>query len=55
MQDFDAALRIWQTLPDGFLKVRSAGAISRGAPADRKSEAHAILQSLSEHDRLRAR
>lgn len=37
-QDFDAALGIWRTLPEGFLKIRAAEAISKGAPADRKAE-----------------
>lgn len=44
-QDLDTALRIWQTLPDSFLKTSAAEAISRGAPDDRKTEAAAILQS----------
>ena len=53
--DFDTALRIWQTLPDSFFKVRAAGAISKGAPPDRKAEAEALIHSLSERDRDLAR
>jgi len=53
--DFDATLDLWQSLPDGYLKIRAAGAIANRAPADRKADAQAVLESLSEHDRLRAR
>jgi hypothetical protein len=38
-QDFDAALGIWQTLPEGFMKVRAAEALSKGAPAECKADA----------------
>lgn len=54
-QDFKTALRIWQTLPDSFLKVRAASAISTGTPSDRRGEVDGILKSLSEHDRLKDR
>lgn len=54
-KDFDTALAIWQTLPDGILKARAAGAMSKGAPPNRKAEAEAVVQSLSERDRDLAR
>jgi len=53
--DFDPTLDLWHSLPDGYLKIRAAGAIANHAPADRKADAQAVLDSLSEHDRLRAR
>jgi hypothetical protein len=54
-EDFDEALRMWQSLPEGFLRVRVAGAIAKGAPANRKADADAVLESLSETQRLWAR
>lgn len=48
--DFDNALRIWQSLPDGFLKTRAAEYISKGAPPERKSQAEALIQSPSKPD-----
>lgn len=55
VQDFDATLRVWQNLPEGFLKVSAAEAIQRAAPDNRKAEAQAALQSPSGNDRLKAR
>lgn len=54
-KNFDATIAIWQTLPDSFLKARAAGAISRGAPADWKSEVETLLQSLTSRYRDQAR
>ena len=47
--DFDTALRIWQTLPEGELKIRAAKALSKGAPPERKPHAEAFIHSLPEH------
>jgi hypothetical protein len=54
-QDFDTTLATWQTLPEGILKARAAGAMSKGAPASRKTEAEAVIQSLSAQDQDLAR
>jgi hypothetical protein len=43
-EDFDATLRIWKTLPEGYLKAKAAEAILRAAPEQRKSEAEAVLK-----------
>jgi hypothetical protein len=45
VQDFDATLRIWQNLPEGYLKVSAAEAIQRAVPDSRKAEAEAVLKS----------
>jgi hypothetical protein len=45
IQDFDATLRIWQNLPEGYLKVSAAEAIQRAVPDNRKAEAEAVLKS----------
>lgn len=42
--DFDQTLRIWQTLPEGFLKVSAAEAIGRAAPESRKADAKSLLK-----------
>ena len=48
--DFETTLRAWQELPDGVLKARAAGNLAAGAPAERKAEVAAMLQSLSPGD-----
>ncbi len=53
--NFDATIAVWQTLPDSFLKARAAGAISRGAPPDRKPDVESMLQSLAQRYRDQAR
>lgn len=50
-QNFDAVVEAWQQLPPGILKARAAGAILKSAPADRKSDAESLVQSLAEQDR----
>ncbi len=50
-QDFDTAVRVWQTLPAGSLKTRAAEAIATGAPPDRKPEAAALQKPPPERDR----
>jgi len=47
-EDFDTALSILRALPDGSLKLNAAEALNKGAPDDRKPEAKAMLQSLSD-------
>lgn len=42
-QDFDTTLRIWQNLPDGYLKQSAAKAIRRATPDSRKAELDAAL------------
>ncbi len=54
-KDPEAAARWLGSLPESFLKDRAAGAIAEGAPAERKAEADAVLESLSEFQRLWAR
>jgi hypothetical protein len=49
--NFDATLQLWQSLPDGILRARAAGNLAAGAPADRKAEVDALLESLSPADR----
>ena len=45
--DFDHAVEVWQSLPDGVLKARAAGTLTGGAPEERKAEAQAIMDGLS--------
>lgn len=49
--NFEATLKVWQSLPDGVLRARAAGSFAAGAPAERKAEVEAMLQSLSAGDR----
>lgn len=44
-ENFSETLRIWQILPEGFLKTSAAEAIVRAAPESRKAEAEAVLKS----------
>ncbi len=50
-KNFDATLQLWQSLPDGILRARAAGHLAAGAPAERKAEVDALLESLSPADR----
>lgn len=52
---FDATMAVWQSLPDGGLRARAAGKLAAGAPADRKSEAEAVLSALSPAEQAIAR
>ncbi|HEX2746698.1 MAG TPA: hypothetical protein VHM91_01770, partial [Verrucomicrobiales bacterium] len=45
--DFDHAVEVWRSLPDGVLKARAAGALAGGAPEERKAEAQALMGGLS--------
>lgn len=45
--DFDTTLRIWQGLPEGYLKKGIAEAILRAVPDARKAEAQAVLQPVA--------
>lgn len=44
--DFDAALGIWQSLPDSVMKIDAAEAMLKGAPEQRKVEATGALESV---------
>ena len=48
--DFDAALRTWQTLPDGILRARAAGRIAAAAAHARSEEVGALLATLPPGD-----
>jgi hypothetical protein len=50
-KNFDATLQLWQSLPDGILRARAAGHLAAGAPAERKAEVDALMESLSPADR----
>lgn len=43
-KDFENTLRVWQQIPEGFLKKEIAEAILRATPEDRKAEAKAVLK-----------
>jgi hypothetical protein len=46
--DFDATLRIWKDLPEGYQKKDIAEAMLRAVPDARKAEARAVLQPVAE-------
>ena len=48
--DFDAALRTWQTLPDGILRARAAGRIAAAAGDSRTEEVAALFATLPPGD-----
>lgn len=50
-ENFDATLQVWQSLPDGILRARAAGHLAGWAPASRKAEMDALMDSLSPADR----
>jgi hypothetical protein len=50
-KNFDTTLQLWHSLPDGILRARAAGNLAAGAPAERKTEVDALLESLSPADR----
>jgi hypothetical protein len=53
--DFDRTVRTWQSLPASALKAHAAGSLLRGAPANRKPEAEAFIDTLSTHHQEIAR
>lgn len=48
--DFDAALRTWQTLPDGIIRARAAGRIASAAPGSWEAEINSLLATLPPGD-----
>jgi hypothetical protein len=49
--NFEATLRLWQSLPEGVFRARAAGNLAAGAPAERKAEVEALMAAMSETDR----
>lgn len=46
-KDFDAAIKAWQSLPEGSLRDRAAKILTEAAPADRTAEKELLEQATS--------
>jgi hypothetical protein len=49
--NFDAALKVLETLPPGMLRVRAIGNLAAGAPPEHAAEVKALLATLQGDDR----
>ena len=54
VDNFDATLQVWHSLPEGLLRARAAGHLAAVAPTARVPEIKSLLESLSPADRAAA-